>query len=67
MNLRKLKDFLNKHNIKLYDIQYRILSSLIEKKNIQKGGSNDKLSELSNILGNNTCEISYNINQILKI
>lgn len=61
MKLRKLKDFLGKYNIKLYDSQYRILASLIDNKSIQLGGGNNSLKQ---ILGNNTFEIEYKINYI---
>lgn len=63
MHLRKLKDFLDKYNIKLYDCQYRILASLVENKSIQLGGGDNNLKI---ILGNNTFEIKHKISQLLE-
>lgn len=63
MKLKNLKEFLNNNNIYLYDCQYRIINSLISKK--QVGGGNYKYN-LNNILGNNQSQISFNINKLLK-
>ena len=61
MDIRDLKHFLDNKQIKLYDQQYRILTFLINKHNInnQYGGGKKLLSHL---LGNNKNEITKNIN-----
>lgn len=64
MKLRKLKDFLNKYDIKLYDSQYRIITSIINNRNIQQGGGQN--CKLYNILGNNTIQIKNKISKILE-
>ena len=66
MALSELKYFLENHNIKLYDEQYRILDALLKKyKNTDYmigGGS----SYYENILGSNKNEINFKIKYILK-
>lgn len=61
--LKRLKDFLLKNEIILYDEQYRILNSIIELNKTQIGGG---IKSYKNILGRNKGEIEYKINCLLR-
>lgn len=63
MELRNLKEFLKKHDIYLYDEQYRILNAILKRKP-QRGGGKCIYKE---VLGNSKCLIEYNIKNIFKM
>lgn len=70
-NLDNLISFLQVHDIKLYDEEYRILNALVNNKKKllhnntinQYGGGNS----YQKFLGRNRIEILYNVKQILDI